>query len=155
MRFASGVPLFTVTSPSQRTELRSQGIQVMNDTASFGSFVNSLLVSLRDEYVKLPSLNFPFMSDAVPRHIEIDDVRADRLQLRAILMLFQVSGTRKVINDAQYLRSLSDLSSMSIPIQSPSTWIKNSWTSHLNVDVGGFTSYNICSPRATSFLLPR
>jgi hypothetical protein len=52
-----------------------QGIQIMNDTSSFGGFINSFLVSLRDEAVKLPCLVFPLLSDTVSRHNNIHDVR--------------------------------------------------------------------------------
>lgn len=46
----------------------------MNDTASFGSFVNSFLTAFRDEFVKLPCLAIPLLSDAGSRHIDVDDV---------------------------------------------------------------------------------
>ncbi|KAJ7648544.1 Misato segment II tubulin-like domain-containing protein [Mycena rosella] len=83
-----------------------QGIQLMHDTATFGSFVNSFLTSLRDDFVKLPLLSWPLLSDTTPSFHIGDDRR----------------GIRKIINDALALRSLSELSSMTIPIQSPTTW---------------------------------
>ncbi|KAJ7465029.1 Misato segment II tubulin-like domain-containing protein [Mycena latifolia] len=83
-----------------------QGIQLMHDTSTFGSFMSSLLTSLRDDLAKLPLLGWPLLSDAAPSFSTVDDRR----------------GIRKIINDALVLRSLSELSSMSIPIQSPATW---------------------------------
>jgi len=52
-----------------------QGIQVMNDTATFGGFTDSFLNAVRDELPKLPCLSFPILSNAVPGIIDIDDVR--------------------------------------------------------------------------------
>ncbi|GLB42453.1 putative tubulin domain containing protein [Lyophyllum shimeji] len=37
------------------------------------------------------------------------------------------TGTRKIINDALYLRSLNELASMSVPIQSPNAWPTEAW----------------------------
>ncbi|KAJ7046455.1 Misato segment II tubulin-like domain-containing protein [Mycena alexandri] len=83
-----------------------QGIQLIHDTATFGSFVNSLLTSLRDDFGKLPLLSWPLLSDATPFSKSVDTRR----------------HARKLINDALTLRSLSELSSISVPIQSPTTW---------------------------------
>ncbi|RDB18272.1 Protein dml-1 [Hypsizygus marmoreus] len=83
-----------------------QGLQVMNDTATFGGFINSFLTSVHDEHAKLPCLVFPLLSDAVSRHIDVDDYQ----------------GTKKAVNDALYLRSLNDFASMTVPIQFPETW---------------------------------
>ncbi|KAJ7776805.1 mtDNA inheritance protein Dml1 [Mycena maculata] len=82
-----------------------QGIQIIHDASTFGGFIDSFLTSLRDDFVKLPLLVWPLLSDA-PLSNTADDRR----------------GTRKAINDALVLRSLSELSSMNIPIQSSTTW---------------------------------
>ncbi|KAJ7505868.1 Misato segment II tubulin-like domain-containing protein [Mycena galericulata] len=82
-----------------------QGIQLIHDTSTFGSFINSFLTSVRDDLGKLPLLAWPLLSNAAPVNT-VDNGR----------------GTRKVINDALVLRGLSELSSLSIPIQSPTTW---------------------------------
>lgn len=50
-------------------------MQIMNDTESFGGFINSFLTSFRDEFAKLSCLVVPLLSDAATRHIDIDDVR--------------------------------------------------------------------------------
>ncbi|KAG5648222.1 hypothetical protein DXG03_006179 [Asterophora parasitica] len=50
-----------------------QGIQIMNDTSTFGGFMNSFITSLRDQYGKLPCLVIPLLSDAVSRPLEIDN----------------------------------------------------------------------------------
>jgi len=52
----------------------SQGIQIMNDTDTFGSFLSSFLASFRDEYPKLPSLVFPLMAGMVSQTPDFDDV---------------------------------------------------------------------------------
>jgi hypothetical protein len=56
--------------------LLHQGIQVMNDTDTFGSFTHSLLTSICDEISKLSCLCFPFLSDAIPAFVDFDDVSA-------------------------------------------------------------------------------
>lgn len=58
--------------------IRYKGIQIINDTSSFGGFINSFLVSLRDESVKLPCLVFPLLSDAVSCHNDVYDVGHSR-----------------------------------------------------------------------------
>ncbi|KAF8225980.1 tubulin nucleotide-binding domain-like protein [Tricholoma matsutake] len=92
-----------------------QGIQIMNDTSSFGGFINSFIVALRDESVKLPCLVFPLLSDAVSRHNDVHDNKS----------------MRKIINDALYLRSLHELVSMSVPIQAPFVWPSAAWNQSL------------------------
>ncbi|KAJ6584373.1 mtDNA inheritance protein Dml1 [Mycena capillaripes] len=82
-----------------------QGIQLMHDTSTFGSFMDSFLTAARDDFAKLPLLTWPLLSDESPFK-PVDSRR----------------GARKVINDALTVRSLSELSSMSVPIQSPTTW---------------------------------
>lgn len=51
----------------------SKGIQIMNDTSSFGAFVDSMLTLLRDDNPKLACLTLPFLSPVVAREIP-DDV---------------------------------------------------------------------------------
>ena len=41
-----------------------------------------------------------------------------------------------MVNDAVCMRGLNDLSSMTFPVQSPSTWIGESWDKELVLDVG-------------------
>ncbi|TFK37238.1 mtDNA inheritance protein Dml1 [Crucibulum laeve] len=93
-----------------------QGIQVVNDTETFGAFTSSLLTSIRDEFIKLPSLVFPLLSSTTSQKIDVDDYQ----------------GTRKAINDALYLRSMTELSSLTIPIQSPSNWSNKAWNQALS-----------------------
>ncbi|TFK66396.1 hypothetical protein BDN72DRAFT_800024 [Pluteus cervinus] len=87
-----------------------QGIHIMNDTSNFGSFTYSLLTSFRDEFVKLPCLAVPFLSRQISRHADGDP-----------------QGQKAIVDDALYLRSLYDLSSMSIPIQPSSAWARTAW----------------------------
>ncbi|KAJ6565727.1 Misato segment II tubulin-like domain-containing protein [Mycena sp. CBHHK59/15] len=83
-----------------------QGIQLMHDTSTFGSFMNSFLTSLHDEFLKLPLLAWPLLSNPGLSFVNTDAQRE----------------TRKIVNDALVLRSLAELSSISIPIQSPTSW---------------------------------
>ncbi|KAJ7258754.1 mtDNA inheritance protein Dml1 [Mycena haematopus] len=82
-----------------------QGIQLMHDTSTFGSFVDAFVTLLRDDFAKMPLLSFPLLSDAIPSK-PVDNLL----------------GVRKLVNDALALRSLSEMSSMNIPIQPPTTW---------------------------------
>ncbi|KAI0946047.1 hypothetical protein AcV7_010128 [Taiwanofungus camphoratus] len=88
-----------------------QGIQVTNDTATFGGFTDSFLTAFRDEFPKLPCLTFSILSRAFPGPSGPDDDL----------------GTRKVINDALCLQSLDELSTLSVPIQAPATWSTGEW----------------------------
>ena len=109
----------------------------MNDASSFGGFINSFIASLRDESVKIPCLVIPLLSDAVSRHRDTYDVSHYLTTCNCSLTTndFQNKGTREVINDALYLRSLHELSSMSIPIQSPSAWPAETWSKFSATDV--------------------
>ncbi|GLB45716.1 putative tubulin domain containing protein [Lyophyllum shimeji] len=97
-----------------------QGIQVINDTPTFGGFINSFLTSFRDQYLKIPCLVFPLLSDAVSKRVVPSD---------------DSTGTRKIINDALYLRSLDELASMSVPIQLPNAWPTEAWCPYLTAEL--------------------
>ncbi|KAF8891004.1 Misato segment II tubulin-like domain-containing protein [Infundibulicybe gibba] len=90
-----------------------QGVQLMNDTEDFGPFAHALLVTLRDEHPKLPCLAFSFLSIPTAQQVDIDDYQ----------------GTRRMINDALYLRGLSELSTTNVPIQPPAVWPQGGWGS--------------------------
>ncbi|KAF8957165.1 mtDNA inheritance protein Dml1 [Flammula alnicola] len=92
-----------------------QGVQIMNDTDTFGSFMGSFLASLRDEYLKLPSFTFPVISGVASHNPDGDDTKT----------------TRKLINEAFYLRTLNEFSSMNIPIQEPTSWPISLWNDSL------------------------
>ncbi|KAF8271124.1 Misato segment II tubulin-like domain-containing protein [Lactarius quietus] len=96
-----------------------QGLQLCADNDSFGSFCNSLLTAFRDEFPKQPTLTFAVLSDAVPGDIDVDDMR----------------GIQKVLNDASCLHGLNELSTMSVPLQSPNTWLPGSWSAALTTDL--------------------
>lgn len=51
------------------------------------------------------------------------------------LRLFQYQGTKKLLNDALYLRTLNEFSSMSIPIQPTQAWPSEAWSQGLMSDV--------------------
>jgi len=40
------------------------------------------------------------------------------------------------LNDALTLHELAGLSSVTVPLQHPSTWKRGAWSDHLNIDVG-------------------
>jgi len=78
-----------------------------------------VLAAFRDEFPKQPTLMFAVLSDSVPGDIDVDDTQ----------------GIRKVLNDALCLHGLNELSSMTIPLQSPSNWRPGPWTAELTTDL--------------------
>ncbi|KAL6308792.1 Misato segment II tubulin-like domain-containing protein [Sparassis latifolia] len=94
------------------------GIQVMHDTATFGGFTDSLLTVIRDDFPKLPCLAFPLLSGATPGSFDVEDALS----------------FRRAINDALCLRSLDSLSTLTVPIQSPSTWAPGDWLGGINLN---------------------
>jgi len=46
-----------------------------------------------------------------------------------------MQGIRKALNDALCLQGLNELSTMTIPLQSPSNWQPGPWTADLTTDV--------------------
>ncbi|ESK86503.1 protein dml1 [Moniliophthora roreri MCA 2997] len=96
-----------------------QGMQVINDTATFGSFTHSLLSTFHDELSKAPSIVFPLLANVVPRGKHIDEP----------------SSTRKILNDALFLRGQNDLSLTTVPIQSPLSWNEPPWKNILSLTV--------------------
>lgn len=52
----------------------------MNDTTTFGSFVNSFITLFRDDFAKLSILSIPFLSDSVFQAINTDDVCSQAYQ---------------------------------------------------------------------------
>ncbi|KAF7791259.1 hypothetical protein EIP86_002273 [Pleurotus ostreatoroseus] len=99
-----------------------QGLQVINDASTFGSFTHALLTQFRDEFVKLPSFSFPILSGIDPRDVDSDDSRS--------LM--------KALNDALCLRSFSELSTITVPVQHPSIWSTGFWLQGLRLDQRSF-----------------
>lgn len=49
-------------------------MQVINDAASFGSFIDSFILDFRDDFVKLPIVNFVILSEPETHAIDVDDV---------------------------------------------------------------------------------
>ncbi|EKM52417.1 uncharacterized protein PHACADRAFT_211670 [Phanerochaete carnosa HHB-10118-sp] len=94
-----------------------QGFQTMNDSLTFGGFTHSFLTRFRDDFAKLPCLSFPVLSGSVPGMADVDDSRA----------------VGKALNDALLLQSLSDLSTLTVPIQPPSLWSSSTWLRDLNL----------------------
>ncbi len=96
-----------------------------------------MLAAFRDEFPKQPTLMFAVLSDAVPGDIDVDDVRRSSCALCVIRCLTkgQTQAIRKALNDALCLHGLNELSSMTIPLQSPSNWRPGPWTAELTTDV--------------------
>ncbi|TFY63898.1 hypothetical protein EVJ58_g2947 [Rhodofomes roseus] len=94
-----------------------QGIQVMNDTSTFGGLTGSFLTAYRDEFPRLPCLVIPLMSYSLPGHVRTDNDM----------------GMRTVINDALYLHGLASLSTMTVPVQAPETWVAGEWLNGIDL----------------------
>ncbi|KAH9915313.1 Misato segment II tubulin-like domain-containing protein [Fomitopsis serialis] len=120
-------------------ERYNTGIQVMNDTSTFGGFTNSFLTTYRDEFPKLPCLAFPLLSHNLPGHVDNgDDI-----------------GMRAVINDALYLHSLASLSTMTVPVQAPGTWVAGEWLNGIDLyHKSVFQTSAILSTHIESVTLP-
>ncbi len=57
-------------------------------------------------------------------------------QLLSVNTFFQRRGARRLINDAIYLRGLSEAASLTVPIQSPSVWARYEASPQLKTEVG-------------------
>ncbi|KAE9407478.1 tubulin nucleotide-binding domain-like protein [Gymnopus androsaceus JB14] len=106
-----------------------QGLQLMNDTSTFGAFSYSFLMAFYDELSRAPCLSFPLMGDAVPRNTNLENT----------------IHFRKVVNDAVYLRELDNLSILAIPILSPKTWSRKELDLNLNFDGSNYHTSSIIS----------
>ena len=60
--------------PHLMTMVLYQGLQLIHDTATFGSFTCSFLTQFRDEFSKLVTFSFPVLSGVAPKNIEVEDV---------------------------------------------------------------------------------
>ncbi|KAJ3806431.1 Misato segment II tubulin-like domain-containing protein [Lentinula aff. lateritia] len=112
-----------------------QGLQLMNDTSTFGSFSSSFLMAFNDEFSTAPCLSFPLMGDAVPRNVN------------AVL-------TRKIVNDAVYLRELDSLSLLTVPILNPKTWSQGYGDVNLRISDDHYHTSSILSAHIESSTLP-
>lgn len=91
----------------------------MNDSLTYGGFTHAFLTRFRDDFTKLPCLALPVLSGCLPGKMDVDDARA----------------VKKALNDALLLQSLSDLSTLTVPIQPPSIWSSGRWLQGLNLGV--------------------
>ncbi|KAJ3994637.1 Misato segment II tubulin-like domain-containing protein [Lentinula boryana] len=115
-----------------------QGLQLMSDTSTFGSFSISFLMAFNDELSRAPCLSFPLLGDAVPRNVNLENT----VQIR------------KVVNDAVYLRELDSLSSLTIPILNPNTWSKGGWDVNLKIGGDRYYTSSVLSAHIESSTLP-
>ncbi|PIL25907.1 hypothetical protein GSI_11660 [Ganoderma sinense ZZ0214-1] len=95
-----------------------QGLQLMSDCVTFGGFTDAFLTAFRDEFPKLPSLAFSFLSDASNALVTTEEPRA-----------------ANALNDALCIRSFENLSTLNVPIQDPSTWKRSGWLQDLSLDL--------------------
>ena len=79
---------------------------------------------------------FAVLSDVVPGGLDVDDVSS---KSSVIKFLFdtkgQMQGIRKALNDALCLQGLNELSTMTVPLQSPCNWQPGPWPAELTTDV--------------------
>ncbi|KAI0651282.1 tubulin nucleotide-binding domain-like protein [Trametes meyenii] len=108
-----------------------QGIHLTSDCNTFGGFTDAFITAFRDEYPKLPSLAFQLLSDASNIPVTADEER----------------NATKAINDALCLRSSEALSTISVPVQHPSTWRRGEWLDGLNMDLR--SPYHVSAVLAT------
>ncbi|KAL1723957.1 Misato segment II tubulin-like domain-containing protein [Schizophyllum commune] len=115
-----------------------QGFQMTTDVCRFGAFAQGLVETLRDEYPKLPVLDFALLSSAVPADVDVDDT----------------AGTPRAINDALYLREMGEVASGIVPIQNPAAW--KGWASpSVSADLSlVYHSSAIVSAHVESITLP-
>lgn len=92
-----------------------QGLHILNDVETFGGFTDAFLTTFHDDFSKASSLVIPILSS-----IEYGS--------------YDAQVAMSVFNEALYLRSLRELSSMVLPIQNPSTWPSYSWSNLSNLD---------------------
>ncbi|KIP06639.1 hypothetical protein PHLGIDRAFT_24463 [Phlebiopsis gigantea 11061_1 CR5-6] len=115
------------------------GIQVINDAAAFGSFTASFLTRFRDDFTKLSCLSFPILSGCVPGRFDVDDAKS----------------VKKALNDALLLQGLSELSALTVPIQSPTIWSQGSWSDGLDLSLSSiYQTSAILSTHLESVTLP-
>ena len=115
-----------------------QGLQVINDSGTFGGFTASFLTTFQDDYRKTPSLVFPLLS-VLDQGISTNDVRPLFSHSSAFPYILKASATRAAIGDALYLRSLGETASMTIPIQPPENWSSAAWRHYTDPDVSSNT----------------
>lgn len=95
----------------------------MTDTQTYGSFTHSFLSRFRDDFTKLSCISFPILSGYLPGQFDADDARS----------------VKKALNDALLLQSLSELSTLTVPIQPSTTWASGAWCDALNLNVRLFS----------------
>ncbi|OJT12345.1 Protein dml-1 [Trametes pubescens] len=96
-----------------------QGVQLLSDCGSFGGFTDAFITAFRDEHPKIPSLAFALLSSASNILVHADEEQ----------------NAMKAINDALCMRSIEAMSTISVPLQHPSTWQRKEWLEGLNVDL--------------------
>lgn len=83
-----------------------QGVQMMHDAATFGSFSHSMLRSFREEHRKASIMTFALLSEVIPNTAEIG----------------YVPHTKRIINDTLCLQGLYELCDLTVPVLAPRYW---------------------------------
>ncbi|KAJ4490746.1 mtDNA inheritance protein Dml1 [Lentinula aciculospora] len=115
-----------------------QGLQLMNDASTFGSFSSSFLMAFNDELSRAPCISFPLMGDAVPQNVDLENM----------------IHIKKVINDAVFLRELDSLSLLTIPISNPKIWSQGDWDVNIKTGRDYYHTSSILSAHIESATLP-
>jgi hypothetical protein len=55
-------------------DLGMQGVQILNDTTTFGGFMDGFFTHFRDEYNKLPSITFPTSTIGFQEALSVENV---------------------------------------------------------------------------------
>ncbi|KAI0759132.1 tubulin nucleotide-binding domain-like protein [Fomes fomentarius] len=116
-----------------------QGIQIINDCATFGGFTDAFLTVLRDDLPKSASITFPLLSNASIKLVSADG------QLEAM----------NALNDALCMRGLENMSTLNVPVQAPATWRRTDWLDDLDLDSKSpYISSAILSTHIETITLP-
>ncbi|KAF4568599.1 hypothetical protein EYR36_010611 [Pleurotus pulmonarius] len=118
-----------------------QGIQIIEDTLTFGSFIDSFISSFRDEFSRLPILSFPLLSQSIPTRSGTEGIQPRDLKF--------------MINDALVLRTYNDIdSALAVPISPSAAWAFPETAGSPTVDVYS-ASAMLCSHLESSTLPTR
>ncbi|KAF9494734.1 tubulin nucleotide-binding domain-like protein [Pleurotus eryngii] len=113
-----------------------QGIQIIEDTLTFGSFIDSFINSFRDEFSRLPILSFPLLSQSIPTRSGTEGLR----------------DLKFMINDALVLRTYNDMdSALAVPISTSAAWTFPETADKPSVDIYS-ASATLCSHLESSTL---
>jgi hypothetical protein len=115
-----------------------QGVQTMFDVDTFAPFTLELLGRVHDELPKSPILAIPSLGTALIQRNDPRQASTVILQrMRPLILVWQEQSdsARKLLNEALALRGLFEISNLTVPLQSPSSWKPGQWSSLVDADV--------------------